>query len=288
MRTAGNIRHAFSLVELLTVITIIAVLISILLPSLNRARRASKDLMVRSGLRGIETGLEMFRADPANNGEYPPSRSLSIPRSASVDFTGAHWLAAAMVGVDLQGWDPQVQSDPSNAFREDNTDRRGPYIELDSVRTMRDDVVSPWPNAPYSRVLMDRVYGKAEAGLNHTIMYYRAALKATAAWPLGTVYSCWDNNKLIARVDNATGLGDSAFKRPGKPLSQASGPGGLRPMNPLATRHGCFYLVINNDQAGPEAGSPVYRPRKSESFILVAPGYDGLYGTADDISNFSK
>ena len=43
----------------------------------------------------------MFREDPANNGEYPPSRSVSIPRSDPVDFTGAHWLATAMVVMTL-------------------------------------------------------------------------------------------------------------------------------------------------------------------------------------------
>jgi prepilin-type N-terminal cleavage/methylation domain-containing protein len=72
-------RSGFSLVELLTVIFIIALLIGILIPSLNAARNAAKKTSSKSMHTSLGVGLEMFKNDngadfPQSNG-YPPSFS---------------------------------------------------------------------------------------------------------------------------------------------------------------------------------------------------------------------
>jgi prepilin-type N-terminal cleavage/methylation domain-containing protein len=53
-------KHAFSLVELLIVIGIIAVLIAILLPALNRARSAARNVQCMNNLRSLGQMFEMY------------------------------------------------------------------------------------------------------------------------------------------------------------------------------------------------------------------------------------
>lgn len=120
-------RSAFSLVELLTVIFIIALLIAILIPALNKARNAAKKATTAKAIDSIKVGLEMFRGENATDfpqtSGYPCSFShppIADERNGLYSFrpelgefpfielkpkiTGAHWLTAMLMGPDKLGY----------------------------------------------------------------------------------------------------------------------------------------------------------------------------------------
>jgi prepilin-type N-terminal cleavage/methylation domain-containing protein len=91
METNGNNKKAFTLVELLVVISIIALLLSILMPSLSRAREQAKRVICATRLHNMSIGLFTYDVDyrelPSGNFGCPTlmvshkvvSKSYGIP-----------------------------------------------------------------------------------------------------------------------------------------------------------------------------------------------------------------
>ena len=105
MRNAGTHHHrGFTLVELLVVIGVIAVLISILLPALNKARIAAKRMACLSNLRQIGVGFALYESE---NKGFIPSGKPGVP--------GMVWNASQGSGPIYGGdsyrgvtWDEQI------------------------------------------------------------------------------------------------------------------------------------------------------------------------------------
>jgi prepilin-type N-terminal cleavage/methylation domain-containing protein len=97
-RKTRQLRPGFTLVELLVVIFIIGLLIGILVPSLNQARKLAKDARARNLIATLSTACGAYRDDVQKSfGYYPGAPYINAMISAGGSFTGAEWLARALL-----------------------------------------------------------------------------------------------------------------------------------------------------------------------------------------------
>ncbi len=272
-------------------IVVVALVVVWILLSVSRPYpRDSKELRQKAQFHGIEVAIATFVADPGTD-DYPPSNDNSLPPAHSEDPTpygGAQKLADALVGWDLSGYHPgsnfraDGQSvDSSGATKavyevsEDNLkERKEPYIDLENANAFKlGDIYEPsvLKSAgidPDNYVLCDVRAKKRHSGrkTGMPILYYRADTSKTAH----DVDDSDNPENIYNYKDNYTLLGLGV---PGKPDAD----------HPMFADPGLFYKITKrNDEAA------ISNPYRSNSFILISAGKDGLYGTTDDISNFNK
>jgi type II secretory pathway pseudopilin PulG len=301
MSEAKKTKWGFTLVELLTVLAIITLLVGLLVPSLTMVRRTAKEAKQKAMLASMEAALTAFRND---YGDYPPSDGWDPDIGADGDtspYGGAQKLVEGLLGRDLMGFHPATgwrldddmypnpEGTPPAVMDLNLRERRDRYLELSTVnafylgRTSEHDglyhlpgLPSPSPLFPGRNtfVLCD-VFGRrkvtmgdgkvAKAGA--PILYYKADTSSkllTDGPDLDLrIYKAWDNVGVIIYEDY-----------------EADGQPGQQPLAETGAWEN-FYNYIQ-DPTVP------YWPYRPDSYLLITAGYDGIYGTADDITNFGN
>jgi len=303
-------RNGFTIVELLTVMGVIAILISLLVPALALVRDFSKEIQQRAQFHSIEVGLEMYKTE---FGGYPPSNDNADPLNLDLNdptpYGGANKLAEAMVGLDMLGFHPKsdFRSDGINIRHdivpvpfavyhadddvvgfetaEENVQaRKGPYLDLENANVFemqdiydnaggifRDSASAP-SDIEQSLVLCDEFVAKRFLGkkTGMPILYYKARRMYTQQ-----VHDDVDfiSNDIYYYPDNQNLL----------ELGMADSSGMDHVLGDGNQDHLEFENMILNDQV-----TSVNRPYKADSYILISAGKDGMYGTPDDMFNFEK
>jgi prepilin-type N-terminal cleavage/methylation domain-containing protein len=129
-----NIRRlrAFTLVELLVVIGIIALLISILLPSLTKARESAKNAKCLSNLHQIAIALQIYAND--NKDQVPVGCSAGT--STQNQWWAGYWMTDGGYGMWGCLYNAKLMNEPRIYFCPNQNDPRFAYDDPQN---------NPWP-----------------------------------------------------------------------------------------------------------------------------------------------
>jgi prepilin-type N-terminal cleavage/methylation domain-containing protein len=325
MKFADKTR-GFTIVEMLTVMGIIAILIGLLVPALNQVKDYSKQIQQKAQFHSIDVAMEMFKND---FGAYPDSfdnRGLSTPLPAAplvrdtVNYCGAEKLAEAMVGYDLLGVHPKsgFRSDGRNYFPSNSFWGGGYALVYDAMAGIQVGVGSPDTEKSGAENIKARkkyidmenanafrlqdVYATSQlAGfnpLNYVLcdVYSRSRTSGTKTgmpilyFKARTIYTLQNYNDAAANLDDIYDYDDNrALVLKG--TAEATPALHEIEKNTAGTAAALAEAYLNFQKIilnQQILQNGVYRPYRADSYIMLSAGKDGNYGTSDDIYNFDR
>ena len=294
MKSKGKIvkmayaKTGFTIVELLVVMSIIVILLSLLLPSLNLVKRYARVVVQKNLFRNIDSGLQAFEIDFK---EYPDSGATD---ATNAQYCGAMKLAEAMAGQDGLGFNPNSKftaddgsstaalyprpapSKPWPSWYEENLRNRREFLEAKDVQICYLNGLyasSGWANATKIALLCD---------------VFRSVTNLTTSKRMGMpiLYYKADSSKLVHDVNNPDNVGNIYNYTDNQELLKLGLPWDTGTMPPLYQASGLKGQVFY-EKTLDKSALPIERPHNKDSYILISAGWDGIYGTRDDVFNFA-
>lgn len=306
----------FTLIELLVVVAIISMLVGLLSVGLRKTKILSTGLRQKSVFHSMEIGLELFSKDFE---DYPDSKVLPGYAAAN-QICGSQHLVEALVGRDEAGLEPRTgwyapndalyqSSLPSSFYdstaEESRNRRKGPYAELKYVDVFTiyelwqgnngssqiydsQGATTPALRAPvftdtFKRITVSLPNGNS-VRVGMPILYFKANRSAPQPFRLDAAGRTTVTNPGVADMQKWTyNFLDNAAVVDLPPLEDSSKAHYVDLQNPSKTKAQVFYEQITQRS---EPDRPFYKPFNANKYLLISAGWDGLYGTKDDITNF--
>lgn len=134
-------RHGFSLIELIVVISIIAILMTLVAPMMGKAKQKARIAQTKAEIAALETAISAYYSD---RGTYPTDGSEGdgcesdntdiISQLSGIDYGGSGTYEVAITG---------------------QTDWNGPYMEFDTEDIVGGQFVDPWNQAYVMELALD-------------------------------------------------------------------------------------------------------------------------------------
>jgi len=303
-------KKGFTIIELLTVITIITILVGILTPGIRKAKTTAMNLKQKAQLRAVGLGVELFAFE--NDNDYPDSAYSQLTTGSTIT-TGAHHLAEALLGRDGKGYDPESSNDA--VFDETSAlnpydpaagyyNRECPYVEPDDINmsqlaqvyggvantgnaypgdfddegniTAADRIEAGVLTDVFRKRKVQQPLSGQVVKVGSPILYFKAKDSEYFRDPDGTIVTDYSQN-VFNWEDNADIFALGHFMDNSK----------IHPYDDPAIFYAEDGDIINkNIRTDAISGDPV--PYGRNSFLLLSAGSDGLYGTKDDVYNISR
>ncbi|MEJ2704143.1 MAG: type II secretion system protein [Sedimentisphaerales bacterium] len=201
LRAVGGRESGFTLIELLVVIAIVGLLLSILLPSLHRARAAAGRVVCKHNLKQINLAFAFYLDD--YEGVYPCARDPVSTEPAYWLWMGRGWrsFVGPYFGGGIDANNPSVLFCPHDrAAKEKYESTSYSYSmafyhspgQIDAMSTPADTYENPQPSIRQRRLDVARPSGKILIGewlSNH------APIEADQGW------WCWQGARLYLFAD---------------------------------------------------------------------------------------